>query len=60
MLYGTLEWFNKNMEEMIDLKEKLTNKVDLPSFIKKLLEYVRNLTFNEKPDYEYIVYLLEM
>lgn len=59
MLYGTLEWFNKNMEEMIDLKQQLTNKVDLPSFIKELLEYVRNLTFDEKPDYEYIVYLLE-
>jgi serine/threonine protein kinase len=59
MLYGTLEWFNKNMEDMIDLKQQLTNKVDLPFFIKELLEYVRNLTFDEKPDYEYIVYLLK-
>jgi serine/threonine protein kinase len=58
MLYGTLDWFNKNMTEMVVLKEQLTNKSSLPLFIKELLEYVRKLKFDEMPDYEYINNLL--
>lgn len=58
MLYGKLEWFNKNMVDMASLKEQLTNKPDLPIFLKNILLFVRNLKFDEAPDYEYIINLL--
>ena len=58
MLYGKLEWFDKNIKEMTILKEQLTNKPELPSFIKSMLLNVRNINFEEKPDYNYLISLL--
>ena len=58
MLYGKLEWFDKNIVEMCILKEQLTNKSDLPIFVKNILLFVRNIKFEETPDYGYIINLL--
>lgn len=58
MLYGYLDWFGKNGEELIYLKQQLTNKLDLPPFIKNLLYYIRNVQFDEIPDYNYLINLL--
>jgi serine/threonine protein kinase len=59
MLYGSLDWFGKQLSEMVVLKELLTNKIDLPPFIRNMLVYVRQLCFQQKPDYDYLIYLLE-
>lgn len=59
MLFGTLEWFNKsNMNEIIQLKKQLTQIDIIPSFIKLMLNYVRDMEFHEKPDYEYLINIM--
>lgn len=60
MFWGRLEWFtNNSFDEIILLKEKIINAENIPSFIKKMLFYTRNLKFSETPDYEYLINLLE-
>ena len=58
MLFGKLEWFDKNHNEMAFLKYKLTNVEEVPSFIKIILHYIREMRFDETPDYTYIIHLL--
>lgn len=58
MLYGSLDWFGKTIAEMAVLKEQLTNKPELPIFIQNMLENVRKMRFDERPDYEYLKQLL--
>ena len=58
MLYGTLDWIGKSMEEMIVFKTLLTNNSSLPVFFKNILLYVRNMQFSETPNYEYLLHLL--
>jgi len=58
MLFGKLEWFYKNHSEMAFLKYKLTNVEEVPSFIKIILHYIREMRFDETPDYTYIINLL--
>lgn len=58
MLFGQLEWFYKtNIDEIILLKKNIINN-DIPSFIKNMLQYVRSLKFDERPDYDYLINLL--
>ena len=58
MFFGRLEWFDKNYTEMYLLKYTITNVEEVPSFIKIILYYIRNMTFDETPDYDYIINLL--
>ena len=59
MLFGELEWFNKkDTDEIYDLKYKLQFIDEVPSFIKIMLYYVRNMKFEETPDYEYVINLM--
>jgi serine/threonine protein kinase len=60
MYAGYLEWIDLNIsrENMIELKRELTNN-SIPLFIKTLLQYCRQLLFNETPNYEYIVSILQ-
>jgi len=59
ILFGELEWFNKkNANEIYALKSKLQFIHELPSFIKIMLYYVRDMKFDETPDYEYIINLM--
>jgi hypothetical protein len=61
MLCGKLEWFNtKDRNEMVQMKQQLTNIQSFSfSFIQEMLVYVRNLTFKETPNYEYLINILE-
>ena len=45
--------------EIVLLKEEITNKANLPLFIKNMLYYTRQLQFSETPDYDYLIKLLE-
>jgi serine/threonine protein kinase len=59
MLFGKLEWFDKtDINEIYYLKTNIVNLEEVPSFIKIILYYVRSMTFDEKPDYEYIINLM--
>lgn len=58
MLYGTLEWFGKSLDLMVVLKAQLTNKSEIPIFLKNMLSTVRHMQFDETPDYDYLVDLL--
>jgi len=56
MLFGKLEWFYKtNIDEIILLKKQIIMIDTIPSFIKKMLQYVRSLKFDERPDYHYLI-----
>jgi serine/threonine protein kinase len=59
MLLGKLEWFHKsNIIEIANLKKEIISNDEIPSFIKNMLYYIRQLDFNEKPDYEYLIKLM--
>jgi serine/threonine protein kinase len=59
MLFGKLEWFDKtDIDEIYYLKTKIVYIDEVPSFIKIILFYVRSMSFDEKPDYDYIINLL--
>lgn len=59
MLGGALEWTtHDNFNHIIQLKKQIIFKDNVPSFIKTILIYIRNLQFNEKPDYNYIIGIL--
>lgn len=56
LYFGKLEWQDLMNEIMIyKLKEQLTTLEEVPMFIKVLLCYVRNLAFEESPNYVYIL-----
>lgn len=59
MILGDLDWFNCNtLTEMCVLKEKLRYKDDCPIFLKRMLEYIYLLDFNEKPNYDYLINIM--
>ena len=56
MLYGELEWFNaQNNTTMKMLKGNIKK---MPQFIQSMLKYVRGLSFDEKPNYDSLIYIL--
>ena len=59
MLFGQLEWFNKtNLNEIAQLKKQIISADKVPSFIKIMLQYVRTIQFDQKPDYDYLINLI--
>jgi serine/threonine protein kinase len=58
MFFGTLEWTNKNSNEMLELKQNIIEKNELPTFIKIMLQYVHNMTFTEAPNYDYLINIM--
>ena len=55
-----LEWFNKkNINEIIELKQNIVDNTRVPIFIRNILSYVRQLTFDETPNYAHIVSLFK-
>jgi serine/threonine protein kinase len=52
---GILEWFHLTMEQIIYKKKNMC----YPLFIQNMLTYVRQLRFDEKPDYDYLMTLLQ-
>lgn len=59
MLLGKLVWFDKsNLNDIYKLKEQIILIEEVPNFIKILLNYVRNIKFDETPDYNYIINII--
>ena len=58
MMFGELEWFNLSLDEVYSNKSKLTSEVDVPVFIKAMLEYIYTLQFSDKPDYAFLISLI--
>lgn len=60
LLNGNVEWNNKeNIQDIKKIKNELTNNKSIPIFIQKLLFYVRQLSFDNKPNYKYLINILE-
>ena len=59
MLLGKLEWFDKsNLDTIYDLKCKILELEYVPEFIKIILRYIRNIKFEETPNYNYIIKIM--
>lgn len=59
MLFGKLEWFEKtDINEIYNLKLQISIIPEVPSFIKIILCYIRSISFDERPDYDYIINLM--
>jgi serine/threonine protein kinase len=56
MLYGDLIWSNShNNTTMKFLKSDITK---MPEFIQTMLKYIRSLNFEDKPNYDGLIYIL--
>jgi serine/threonine protein kinase len=56
LILGRLYWFNTDIEKMVELKKNVSF---IPRFIKNMLVYVRNMTFEERPDYDLLINILK-
>jgi hypothetical protein len=60
MLLGNLEWFQFNdLNEVYRLKTAFIKCIFLPAFIKEMLIYIRSIDFEERPNYNYLINILE-
>jgi|LakMenEpi03Aug12_release.lakeMendotaPanAssembly.Ray.scaffolds.fasta_scaffold458893_2 serine/threonine protein kinase len=48
-----------DLSSSIKMKMDIDNNINIPQKIKEYLKYCRNLWFEQDPDYNYLVYLLE-
>jgi len=61
MFTGKLEWTTCTTNKQIfELKRDLMKKEYVPSFIKSILSYVRDLNFDERPNYDHIINILDL
>jgi serine/threonine protein kinase len=61
MLSGNLAWFSTNTNTILELKLELTNDASvIPNWLKVLLVYVRQLQFNEKPNYQHLIKIMQL
>jgi serine/threonine protein kinase len=56
---GKLEWTNKKNEEIKEMKINCLNKINMSTQISDFIKYCRKLEYNETPNYDYLLYLLE-
>jgi casein kinase 1 len=60
MLLQNSLWFKTaNLETIIQMKENVLFNKEIPTFITKLLKYVRQIEFEETPDYNYIIDIID-
>jgi hypothetical protein len=50
-----LIWDTNDIEKMYQIKIQLEYAEYLPTFLKELIIYVRNLNFEKEPNYKYII-----
>lgn len=55
LLLGEISWDKSSIGDIYEKKKNLTLEPKIPSFIKILLTYVRDLKFKDTPDYDYLV-----
>ena len=59
MILGRLYWFNTDIETMVALKKDVINVLPVSLFIKNMLLNVRNMSFEERPDYDLLINILQ-
>jgi hypothetical protein len=60
MLFGKLDWEKQLSAAIIKTqKEELVVNTKLPSFIIEMLIYIRQLKFEEAPDYKLLISILD-
>lgn len=53
--YGELEWMNNYYEKIKIMKEKIIYKKNMPIFLINYLNKIRNLKYDETPDYNNLI-----
>ena len=60
MVLGNLEWFQcMDLNKVYGLKIAFINCSILPTFIKEMLIYIRSISFEESPNYNYLINILK-
>jgi len=60
MLWSDFYWVNLNIDQIIQEKKDIFNTSScVPMFIRNMLLYVRNMTFEEEPDYPFLINVLK-
>lgn len=60
MIFGKLEWFHiASTEKIVSLKQYITTHPDVPTNIRNMFMYIRQLNFEDKPNYSYLKSLLK-
>jgi serine/threonine protein kinase len=59
LLFGNVPWHNHSIGDIYEKKKRLSLMIMMPSFIKIMLENVRNLKFKDVPDYDHLISILK-
>ena len=60
LYFGKIEWeYHMNVLEIYEMKQNIVNNVEVPECLKNMLNCIRNLEFNERPNYFYLMGLLQ-
>jgi len=59
MFNGNLDWENTDIENMKDIKTNIFKNNNIPKQFKEYYNYCRNLTFDETPNYDYLINLFQ-
>lgn len=57
MMFGSLEWQSYSIDKIIELKENVSNNLDIPDILKQYLLYTRCLKYDEDPIYDYNIFI---
>lgn len=55
LINGKLIWDVNNIQEIYQIKKEIVNNKNIQSFLIDLLVYIRNLNFEEEPNYRFII-----
>jgi len=55
LIQGKLIWDVNNIQEIYKIKKEIVNNKNIPAFLIDLLVYIRNLNFEEEPNYKVII-----
>jgi serine/threonine protein kinase len=58
-LLDLITWNNHNdVNKIVEMKKDIINNINIPEFVKSILIYIRNLQFDEEPNYDLLIQIL--
>jgi casein kinase 1 alpha len=58
MLLGKLNWNDKQINDILQLKKNIVFINEMPYFIKKMLNYIKSIKFKETPNYNHLITIM--